>query len=288
MNILNKENKSMAPTAGRMEVAVSKREKFSWASNSPMGSFCMIPKDDLNIDGTYQREQISESKVLTIAREWDWKLFGALSVVMRPDGSLWVYDGGHRTRAAFRRDDIHELPCMVFECDTTEEEAKAFIGANTMKSEVSAFHKYRASLKAREPQALAIKAVLDKYGYRATDKSSAKYGFNAINTLKKLLKEDSDLADRTFEFCVQLADGGEPIKGSVLRAVFRCAKKLRDREDILKGGLREKLASFGMDGIEVAMRREKHITGRGGELVEARAVLDLINKGRKRKVLFPE
>lgn len=284
MNILKKEDKSMAPIPSGG--AVAKRSKFSWASDSPAGAFCMIAKTDLNIDGSYQRDQVSENKVREIARDWDWRLLGALSVIMRPDGTLWVYDGGHRARASFLRDDIVELPCMVFECETVEEEAKAFVGANTMKSGVSAFHKYHGSLRAKEPEALAIKAVLDKYGYKAVRTAGTQYGFASINTLKKLLKEDSDLAERVFGVCSGIAEDGSPFSGVVLRGIFRCAKKLEGKADILKNGHLKKLNEAGIGGIEMAIRRESHIAGKGGEVVAAKAILDLLNKGKHRRMSF--
>ena len=155
MNILNKQCKALAPTFGNAAASVSKREKFSWAEPCTPGTFLMIEKDALNIDGTYQREEVSKSKVLEIARDWDWKLLGTLSVIMRKDGTFWVVDGGHRCRASFFRDDIKELPCMVFEAEDEKTEAKAFVGTNTMKSSVSAYHKHRAAVKTGEPIAVA-------------------------------------------------------------------------------------------------------------------------------------
>lgn len=286
MNILKKDDKSKAPTFGNQELSVSKRQKFSWASDSPAGTFCMIAKEDLNIDGTYQREQVSDEKVMGIARDWDWRLFGALSVIMREDGTLWVYDGGHRTRAAFLRDDIAELPCMVFECESIEEEAKAFVGTNTMKSAVSAYHKYRGGLRAKEPEALAVKAVLDKHGYKAVTSAGTNYGFSAINTLRRLLKDDAELAERVFALCADVADDGTPIPGEVLNGIFTCAKKLEGKADILKNGHREKLKVAGIAGIEMAIRREKHIVGRGGATIAAKAILDLLNKRKQRRLDF--
>lgn len=281
-NILVKKDKSMAPTPSAG--AVPKREKFAWTTNSEPGEFVMVPKKDLNIDGSYQRGEVSKQKVLEIAKNWDWKLFGALSVVMRENGSLWVYDGGHRTRAAFYRDDISDLPCMVFEVKTMTDEAKAFVGANTMKSNVSAFHVYRASVKAKEPVALATKAVLEKFGYEATQDGKKPFGFSAISTLKKLVEEDARLAERVFSVCAEMAIDGEQTPAATLRGLFVLAKKLDGKADILANGHREKLKKEGIAGIEAAIRREKHIAGQGGQLVEAKALLDLLNKGKRRKL----
>lgn len=276
----------MAPTFGNAGGSVSKHKKFSWAEPCEPGTFMMINKFDLNIDGSYQREQVSTQKVMNIAREWDWKLFGTLLVIMRRNGTFWVYDGGNRTRAAFWRDDINLLPCMVFQSEDEKTEAKAFIGANTMKSVVSAYHKHRAAVKTGEPIAVATQAIIDKHGYFARKSASKKYSFSAINTLQSQVKEDRELAEKVFEACAIIAQDGEVIPGEVLDALFTCQKKLKGKADILNNVYLEKLQMETIPGIELAIRREKHIVGMGGAKVGAKAVLAIINKGKRRRLSF--
>ncbi len=246
----------------------------------------MIRKEDLNIDGSYQREEVTKQKVYDIARDWDWKLFGTLSVIMRKDGTFWVYDGGHRCRAAFKRDDIIALPCMVFLAEDEKTEAKAFIGTNTMKSVVSAYHKHRASVKTGEPVAVAAQSILEKNGYFATQSVSKSYGFAAIKTLESQVKNDRDLAEKVFAACASIAQDGEPISGAVLDAVFTCQKKLGGKADILTNGYLERMRKETLPGIEAAIRREKHIVGSGGPVVSAKALLDVLNKGKQRRLTF--
>lgn len=286
MNILNKKCNALAPTFGNAKASIPKREKFSWAQPCSPGDFKLIPKVDLNIDGSYQREEVSKEKVADIARDWDWKLFGTLSVVVRPDGSHWVYDGGHRCRASFLRDDITVLPCMVFRADDEKTEAKAFIGTNTMKSVVSAYHKHRASVKTGEPIALACQAIVEKYGYSVSQGNAKKFSFKAINTLQSLVKEDSALAEKSFGLCASICSGGEVISGEVLEGIFRCQKKAWGKLDVFDAQNSEKLRRESQAGIEIAIRREKHIMGKGGSAVNAKAILDILNKGKHRKVFF--
>lgn len=286
MNILNKQCKALVPTFGNASASVFKREKYSWAEPCEPGTFLMIKKDELNIDGSYQREEVSKDKVMEIARDWDWKLFGTLSVIMRKDGTCWLYDGGHRARASFLRDDITELPCMVFESADEKTEAKAFIGANTMKSVVSAYHKHRASVKTGEPIAMAAQSILDKHGYFPTQTAPKKYGFAAISALQSQVKEDRNLAEKVFAVCANIAQDGETISGDVLTAIFTCQKKLEGKVDILKGSHFDRLFRETLPGIEAAIRREKHIVGKGGAAVSAKAVLDVLNKGKKRRLSF--
>ena len=286
MNILNKTNRSIAPTFGNASNGVAKREKFSWAKPSEPGMFLMVRKEDLNIDGSYQREEVSALKVREIASEWDWKLYGVLSVVLRPDGTLWVYDGGHRCRAAFLRDDITELPCMVFEVGDRIDEARAFLGTNLIKTFVSAYHKHRAGVMTGEPVAKVAAAILNKHGYTAAT-AGRKTELAAINTLQKIAKEDAETAERVFGACVVLAGKNQDaITGNVLEGLFRCAKKLEGKADILANGHLEKLAKETLPGIEAAIRRERHIAGKGGATIAAKAILDLLNKGKQRRLTF--
>lgn len=277
-------DKSMAPMPSNL-VLVSKRKKFNWAEPCDEGTFMVVPKEQLNIDEeSYQREQVSKQKVLAIARAWDWKLFGAISVVMRPDGSLWVYDGGHRTRAAFFRDDIKELPCMVFEISDISEEAKAFVGSNTMKSNVSSYHVYKGSLVAGEPTAIAVDALLSKYGYRVVQYASNPYDFRSIHTLTNYIKQDPELTEKVFSLLAEVSCGDEIISGTAITALYGMAKRVD--EDVFTGAWRKRIKAQSITGIDYAIKREKHIMGKGGERVAAKALLDLVNKGLRRRLAF--
>lgn len=286
MNILDKSCRAMAPTFGSEKSSVAKREKFSWAAPSKPGVFREIKKSDLNIDGAYQRDQVSKEKVAEIARNWDWKLFGALSVIQRPDASFWVFDGGNRARAAFFRDDIEALPCMVFQAEDLAEEAKAFIGTNTMVHVVSAFHMHRAAVLSGEPVAVAAQEVVEKHGYAVDRNHERKFSFSAISALEKCVKENPAVAEMVFGLCASIAQNGEPISGTVLKGLFRCQIKLQGKADIGSSENLEKLRRETLPGIQGAIRRETAIMGKGGEYIFAKAVLDLLNKGRRRRIAF--
>ena len=284
MNILDKTDRSQTPVFGQADVQVSKKDKCLWNEPGAFGAFRSIAKQDLNIDGRYQRGQVSEVKVRKIARLWDWKLFGVISVIARIDGTFWVYDGGHRVRAAFLRDDIVSVPCMVFPGETLEEEAEAFLGANLLKSNVSAYSQHRAQVVVGEPIAIAAKKILDKHSYTSTATARSN-GFAAISTLKAIIKEDEVTAARVFAACVDIAGGfKDPISGEVVDGLFRCQRKLGNRVDILAGAYLEKLKKETLPGIEAVIRREKHLAGKGGAYVAARGILALLNKGRQKNL----
>jgi hypothetical protein len=286
MNILDK-NSAQEKVAefGRVDFARPKEQKYSWATDSEMGTYRLIHKRNLNIDGRYQREAVSKSKVVTIARDWDWRLFGALSVIERSDGTLWVYDGGHRCRAAFQRSDIHELPCVVFKAAKLEDEAKAFIGANTLKNAVSSLQMHRAAVMAGEPVATLAQRIVDESGYMI-DSWVGTWRFCAIGTLVSHLRENPAIGEAAFRAACEIARDGENFSGDILKAIYTCQKKLGDKANITKGEHLAKMRDATIKGIEAIIRRERHIVGKGGQVVAARALLDMLNKGKRNKLTF--
>lgn len=108
--------KDVRPTflPGGHKVPVSKRIQFNWADPDDRGEYMDIPKDHLEVDHTYQRDTVSIERINSIAREFRWSAFGVLLIIRGSDGTLWVYDGQHRLAAAKLRDDIDDLPCLVF------------------------------------------------------------------------------------------------------------------------------------------------------------------------------
>jgi len=278
---------SKGASSFKNQIAAPKNSDFSWSHETPKGVFMNINKSILNIDLEYQRGEVSPHKVNEIASNWDWALVGVLLVSLREDNSFWVIDGGHRYRAALKRADVVELPCMVFDQMDQSKEARVFVGANTMKSVVKALDLHKAALQAKEPLAILVNEILKKHNYRAA-KSSQKsdpHLFAAVNTLRRLIKINRYLAERAFAACVLIADG-KTFSGKLLHGLFYCANKLKDKADILQGSYLERLVKIGAEGIEQSIRRECHIQGGGGEAVWAKAILDCINKGCRRRLMF--
>jgi hypothetical protein len=274
VNILSKTDKSLAPTpAGKPTV---KRTKFDWSTGGAIGSFAWIPKGDLNIDGRYQREQCSKEKVHAIARAWDWLLLGVISVIVRSDGTYWVFDGGHRTRASFFRDDVTRLPCIVHELDKVNDEAKAFVARNTMVSNVAAYDRFRASVCATEPTAVKTDAILNAFGL-----TLVKGGTNnpatiaCIGAIQKIISEDYEAAKKVLGFCISIA-GQHQVSGKVLSAMFTLQQHFKDNVDVIDR-YREKLSRHSQREIEVKINQFSTECGRTGSVVGAKAILELVN-----------
>jgi hypothetical protein len=128
-----------------------------------------IHKHDLNIDHTYQRENVIISKVQQIQASWSWIGCGTILVALRHDGSYWVMDGQHRVLAARNRSDIDELPCLVFAVESKTDEAAGFLVANTQRKPVTAIAKYKAMVLTNDPTAMAVDEVLRRLGLEVAD-----------------------------------------------------------------------------------------------------------------------
>lgn len=261
--------------------AISKTQKCKWPAINSAGTFKLIPKAHLQIDVRYQRQEVNLVKTRKIANAFDWRLFGVLAVVARPDGSLWIYDGGHRWRASSYRDEIDELPCMVFAVKSLEEEAKSFIGTNTLHKNVSASELYKAALQAKEPDALQAEAILKTYGYVVYGRDSDKPRFRGIGALRMLIKNNLALTQFVFAVCVEIVGPEGIITSKLLKAIYLLEKN-SDATVMTQPNIK-KLAVYGHEGLHTAMIREKHITGRGSVRVDAKAIVDILNKGKLKK-----
>ena len=257
---------------------VSKIARYDWMTDSKPGTFRLVSKHDLNIDDEYQRNSVSSTKVLAIAKSWDWTLLGVLLVVEREDGSLWVFDGGHRARAAFLRDDIFTLPCMVYQVSGIAEEAKAFLGHALMVSTIGAIDKFKAALCARDQLTARVAALLSELGLRVTKCAKHKTDVKCINTIMSMVKTDEALAKRVIEFVLAATDDS-PIDSDVLSGIMFCCENFKPTCDfLLEYG--PKLATFTMAEMKRAINQQKAEIGKGGERVMAIGILSLVNKHR--------
>ena len=159
----------------------------------------------------------------------------------------------------------------------------AFVGTNTMHSEVRAMDKHRASLLAGEPLAQKVDQIVTSRGYVITKDGKGKGEFAGVNTLRSLVMVDEDLADRAFAMCCEMAHLGGRIPAQVVKAIFHLDRRL-------KGGLlqdqsaRRILLETGVEAALAAIRRNILLVGKGGELVAIKAILDLVNVGRRKKL----
>lgn len=285
-NILDKSNKDIGPEEQIPDAAksmhINKRLRCDWSQRTSPGQFMMIDKHLLNIDSRYQRDKVSVAKVKAIARKWDWVLFGVVLVVRRDDSTYWVFDGGHRTRASFYRDEITQLPCMVYTLSDISSEAQAFLGKNLMATAVHSVDKYRASVCAEDDIALRTQAMLKSVGVVVTLSASHSGQLKCINTLQDMVSKNEALAKRCLDFVLQRAEGS-PVSSVCLRGLFALSMHFAPAFDLLSQ-YGPALSRYSQKEMEIRVRQLRAECGKGGERVEALALLSLINKGRRNKL----
>lgn len=255
---------------------MSKREKYGWAPLPREGQFMRIEKDKLYIDDAYQRE-VRTQKVQEFAAQWEWIKCGCLVVVRRADGSYYVVDGQHRALGAASRDDIHDLPCLVFEVESLSEEARAFVALNTTKSAVPLVARHRANVVGRDDLALQIDALLTRAGLKFAPGGGGSRTIQAIGLVYKIMRANPELAERTIVLMREIA-AGEAINGFVLDALFWIAQ--RD-STVLGDSHAPRLVQLGQSALLAEITRHRVIAGKGGAAMDARPIITLLNKGRR-------
>ena len=276
MNIFkqNKTDEHLFSRSGNQ--GMSKIDRYGWSrENLSWGEYLFIAKDKLNIDDRYQRNTSGKQRIHFIARNFDAVLFQALIVARRSDGSYWVIEGGHRARAAMMRSDIKEVPCIVHEICNITEEAKKFLGINKIKTIVNSIDTFRAKLGTGDDITVKANTLIEELGYSVST-SSGRGFFKAVSTLCAYIEKDYETAKKAMVICRELYRG-ETISGSVLRAIFMVGYTFREYDLLTDKNVIEKILKEGPIGIERAIRAEKYQVGMGGEIVEAKALLKIIN-----------
>lgn len=146
--------------------SAAKVGQYGWTELGPHVPTRELPVRSLQVDMTYQRDTLSEDKVLGIASRWNFGSAGVLTVSQRADGSYWVVDGNHRREAALRRGDIARLSCKVVTGLTVPQEAELFRQLNMYRTNVNSYTKYRSALVAGDATVQACEEMLNRHGLK--------------------------------------------------------------------------------------------------------------------------
>lgn len=150
------------------------------------------------VDGAYQRD-VGERGIRQIRRmieSWDWSKYQppVCTYAENDEGQtiLKVLDGQHTAIAAASHPRIDTIPVMIVEASDLEAQAKAFIGQNTDRLQVTKLQLHQAALIAGDEDALTIQKVCDRAGVRLLLTNSGKYEPGdtvAISAVSALVKK---------------------------------------------------------------------------------------------------
>lgn len=250
---------------------------FNWTMRNSPGEFLMIPKGELEVDPSYQRNCVSQRRIDALCRAWDWIACGCLVVALRDDNKWFVLDGQHRKLAADMRSDIKELPCLVFETTGRRQEAVGFLAINQGRVGVGSHDRYRAQLMSGDKTAFAVETLLKSTGHRAGNTASART-VCCVQCLCRLCAEDQARFTRLWPLLAEL-HRDEPMSDAVIRGLWTVDKWLGDRS-VTQAPYREKLLAIGGKGLNQEIRREVAVIGLSGTRVCACAIAKYLNKQR--------
>ena len=126
----------------------------------------MLPVSKLMIDPRVQRKELIVAHAREIAKNFDPKAFGVLTVSRREDGVLILLDGQHRKTAlelAGLGDE--EVPCHVLDGLTLPQEASLFRALNKTKR-VNPLDQFLVSVVQEDPDAVAVNKICEQEGWK--------------------------------------------------------------------------------------------------------------------------
>lgn len=132
----------------------------------PKPMLTWLPIDQLHVNEEYQRPSTTkrgQQVIRGIVEHFQWKLFSIVTVTPRANGGYWLIDGQHRTIAAKLRG-IEEVPAIVLQQLTPEEQARTFAGINGKRVSVNPYAIHHAMLAAGDETAVRIDRVCEAAG----------------------------------------------------------------------------------------------------------------------------
>lgn len=270
---------------------IRKVDRYRWKlKDKEKPGVCMeIPKNELSVDPVYQRDgsQVSEGKILRIAGNWSWMACGVLLVAER-DGSFFVMDGQHRWKAALRREDIKELPCLVFETISVEEEARAFLSANTERKPVTGWDKYKALVAIKDPAALLLKELSLSYRREVTDGKGRVGTISCVSCLIKHARISPSVLRRIWPVLMDLTESCSLPK-TLVEGLMYIETHMLDDQSLTEKKWRSRLMRVESSGLIEGAEKAGAFYRRNNPRTAAIGMIEAINyKSRVRLVIKGE
>ena len=193
-----------------------------WPACPGYAKFCkahkyyMVPVDELFVDYAYQRNCINKNVVDDICAHFDVRLMRPLKVSIH---SMCIIDGQHTAMACVRRN-IKEVPVILLDSDSVEEDAHLFVQFNRKINKVAPADIFKARVAEGDPTAVALDKVLRELGI-ATVKGSAHAG-HGIQGIPTLLEMGEQNLQRAID-CVRVADmlsEGQIMSMAVMKGIW--------------------------------------------------------------------
>lgn len=259
----------------------SKVSQYGWTVKDKPGEFALINKRELHVDESYQRAH-KKTRVLKLSAEWSWIACGAISVALRDPGEWWVMDGQHRVLAAQQRDDIQELPCMVFDVESTAQEAQGFLDSNINRKPMTMVDRFNALLATGDHAAQVVAELVAKAHLRV-DSGPSSHVVNCVGALLQCCAEDEMRFRRIWAVAVEVCEG-EKIHQTLIYGMFYLESHIPD-QSLSDNRWRKRLRQIGPADLSRAIAQSAAYHGGSRSNVNAAlGIANAINKGLRHQL----
>lgn len=259
----------------------------SFAADNPNHrmEFTMVDYDVPEIDPSIQRDEVAREIKRMTGDNFNPGALGVLTISVRDvedpsTGEIvtrWFLVDGQQRRAACRIQNYGEkVPAIVHYGLTKDQEAELFLALN-FREGVGAWDRYKARLEAKEPQALAIAAMLDEL-----DIPTGVGGFQAIGQADRIYSRGTrGPANLHFALSI-LSELYEEYDGRVLGGLGLLYDEYHQFIDI--ESFRSKLSKHAptLGHIIRAAKTVQSLYGGKADLVYAEALVNFHNRGTHR------
>lgn len=218
-------------------------------------TFCELKKDQPMVPfEEYQRDESQGRIAAEIALHFDWVAFGALTVIHRADGQFVVADGGTRLAGARQRNDVMNIPCMVYSGLSAEEEADIFLRINNVRRRLRTEQLHKAELFTHAELAVLTQNHLDYL-------QQHRVGFDSMRTMRSCCKTSAEAAARVTTILSDVAKD-KHLTARVMKGLFRLELMLNKDDRTLNrratiNRMREEFHSF--DAVVNAMVKPRSL-----------------------------
>jgi hypothetical protein len=155
----------------------------------PQPTFAHVAPRELQVDEKYQRalSERSVKLIMKIVEKWDWAQYKP--PIVAKVGEAWhVVDGQHTAIAAATHGGFATIPVMIISAIDTESRARAFVGHNQNRLNVTPIQIFHAAVAAGDPDALTVAQVCERarVTLRATPPSDGRYAAGETMSISAL------------------------------------------------------------------------------------------------------
>lgn len=242
----------------------------------------------LKVDYTYQRD-VSETLVDEIANNWDEVASELVLVSNRGtrekggdvQGGLFIVNGQHRSKAAAKRGET-EIWARVIDLRKVDDPAEVEAGFR-LKTNVRLgdrpLERFKAQLRAGDPESIAIRDMLARYGTEINVQPNPDIGINAVSTIEAIYRLDEGALLKDLLELVKDAYGtvgGRNAQSPLLKGLAWFIEKHSRESDRTR--LVSKLQGIGQSQLGARARMSKATQGGSLWLNYYRMIVDIYNE----------